>query len=101
MALARPKLRNVPFITNLLVVYLFLWGPTFLVIYISFGESGSTTLPVTEFSLRWFEELAADSEMIRALKNSIGVSVASAAPKGQLYASRNWLAMIREIMNPS
>lgn len=78
-AIGRPRLSNVPFLTNLLVVYLFLWGPTILVIYISFGESASTTLPVTDFSLRWFETLAADDEMLRALKNSVVVSLASAA----------------------
>lgn len=71
-------LTNVPFAAELLFVYLFLWGPTILVIYIAFGESASTTLPVGEFSLKWFYVLAGDDAMIRALKNSLYVSVASA-----------------------
>lgn len=71
-------LTNVPFAAELLFVYLFLWGPTILVIYIAFGESASTTLPVGEFSLKWFYVLAGDDAMLRALKNSLYVSVASA-----------------------
>lgn len=71
-------LTNVPFAAELMFVYLFLWGPTILVIYIAFGESPSTTLPVEEFSLHWFYVLAGDDAMIRALKNSLYVSAASA-----------------------
>ncbi|MFB6304014.1 MAG: ABC transporter permease [Haloferacaceae archaeon] len=71
-------LRNLPFVGSLALVYLFLWGPTVLVIYIAFGQSASTTLPVREFSLRWFRVLAADSGIISALVNSLTVSAASA-----------------------
>ncbi|MFB6267746.1 MAG: ABC transporter permease [Halodesulfurarchaeum sp.] len=74
----RDTISHLPFVGELLLVYVYLWGPTILVVYIAFGDSPSTTLPVTEFSLRWFHELFQDEGMIRALKNSLYVSLASA-----------------------
>lgn len=61
-----------------LLLVTFLWVPTLIVILVSFGESSSTTLPVTDFSLRWFHVLFNDSAMMRAIKNSILVSGMSA-----------------------
>lgn len=63
---------------ELLAVYLFLWGPTLLIVFIAFGESPSTALPVREFSFRWFEAMLNDSQMMRTMKNSILVSAMSA-----------------------
>lgn len=71
-------LQAVALATELLLVYLFLWGPTILVVYIAFGASASTTLPVDQYSLRWFLVLLEDAAMIRALQNSLLVSAASA-----------------------
>mgnify|MGYP006289998797 CR=1 FL=1 len=72
------RLAALPFVVELAFVYLFLWGPTLLVIYISFGASPSTTLPVREFSLHWFRVLLADSAMLGSLWNSLVVALASA-----------------------
>jgi len=73
------ELSDVPFILELAFVYLFLWGPTFLVIFIAFGESPSTTLPVTDFSLKWFYVMFDNDALMRAIKNSVSVSIASGA----------------------
>lgn len=65
-------------IAELLIVYLFLWGPTILVVFIAFGTSPSTSLPVRAFSLRWFEAMVTDAKLMRTMKNSILVSAMSA-----------------------
>lgn len=75
----REVLSNVPFVLVLAFIYVFLWGPTLLVVYISFGRTPSTTLPVQEFSLRWFGVLFNDPGLMGPLYNSIFVSLASAA----------------------
>ena len=58
------------------VIFLLMYIPIAVVIVFSFNES---KLPVsfTGFSLKWYQQLFADRDMLEALKNSLGLGVLS------------------------
>ena len=59
------------------LILVFLYAPIFIMIFFSFNETKS--LSVFEgFSLRWYSELFADTEVMEALKNTLVLAVTSA-----------------------
>lgn len=59
------------------LVFLFLYAPIFVMILISFN-SGESTTEFMGFSLKWYRELFRDETTLRALKNTLVISVSSA-----------------------
>lgn len=62
----------------MLLVFLFLYAPIFVLFIYSFNASSSTSV-FTGFSLRWYEVLLKDEESIKALYNTLILAVTSAA----------------------
>lgn len=62
----------------MLLVFLFLYAPIFVLFIYSFNASSSTSV-FTGFSLRWYEALLKDEESIKALYNTLILAVTSAA----------------------
>lgn len=62
----------------MLLVFLFLYAPIFILFIYSFNSSSSTSV-FTGFSLRWYEALLKDEESIKALYNTLILAVSSAA----------------------
>ncbi len=58
--------------------YLFLYAPIIIVVIFSFNDSRSTAI-WSGFSLRWYQEMLADRQVILALWNSLFVAVVSTA----------------------
>ncbi len=57
------------------VFYLvFLYGPALLILLFSFNDSIYIVFPLSGFTLGWYEDLVKNSEMLRALKNSVVVA---------------------------
>ena len=52
------------------IVFLFLYAPILLLIFFSFNSSNSNVV-FEGFSLRWYEELFRDEEILRALLNTL------------------------------
>ena len=70
------------------VIFLFLYAPIVLLMVFSFNDSKSTS-QFTGFSLRWYQELFSDSQIMDALGNTLLVAVLSslaAAAIGTLAA---------------
>ena len=59
------------------LILIFLYAPIFIMIFFSFNESKSLSV-FDGFSLRWYGELFADTEVMTALKNTLILAVASA-----------------------
>lgn len=57
------------------IVYLFLFSPIVIVIYMSFNKAKTNRFPIQEYSLGWYRELLADSNIWHSLKNSLVVAV--------------------------
>lgn len=62
----------------MLLVFLFLYAPIFILFIYSFNSSSSTSV-FTGFSLRWYEALLKDEESIKALYNTLILAASSAA----------------------
>ncbi len=60
------------------LILVFLFAPIAVLIFFSFN-SGSSTSVFSGFSLKWYKELFADSEILNALKNSLILAVMSSA----------------------
>ena len=60
------------------LVLIFLYAPIFIMIFFSFNESKSLSV-FDGFSLKWYGELFADTEVMTALKNTLILAVTSAA----------------------
>ena len=56
------------------LVLLFLYLPVVVLIVFGFNDNVVTTLPLRGFTLRWYEALAANSDMLRAIRNSFYVA---------------------------
>lgn len=57
--------------------YIFLYLPVFLLIFFSFNESQTGSLPFTGFSLKWYRDLFADFLVISAFWTSLKVACAT------------------------
>ncbi|WPE22890.1 ABC transporter permease [Shinella zoogloeoides] len=60
------------------LVYLFLFGPVFVVILLSFNTAEYGSFPIQGFGLHWFGELFANQTVMRALKTSLLLGVLTA-----------------------
>jgi ABC-type spermidine/putrescine transport system permease subunit II len=60
------------------LVLLFLFIPLIVVVLFSFHETAGLSFPFEGFSTRWYEEVFASNEFMRALKNSAIVAAISA-----------------------
>lgn len=60
--------------TYIFLVFLFLYAPILLLIFFSFNSSNSNVV-FAGFSLRWYEELFNDAEILRALLNTLIVAL--------------------------
>lgn len=65
---------------DLLMIYvivymLFLYIPSFMLPIFSFNDSVHMVLPLKEFTIKWYQQLADQPEMIRSLFNSFKVAV--------------------------
>ena len=58
-------------------LYLFLYAPIFVMIFLSFN-SGKTSTVFKGFSLKWYRELFRDEATIEALQNTLIIAVLSA-----------------------
>jgi len=64
-----------PVLPLVVLVFLFLYIPMILIVIFSFNSSQVTILPLESFSLRWYEELFADREIIEAFRNTVLVGI--------------------------
>jgi spermidine/putrescine transport system permease protein len=62
-----------PLLALILFVFLFMYLPMVLIIIFSFNSSTVTILPLERFSLRWYQELFADRQIIDAFRNTLVV----------------------------
>lgn len=60
--------------TYIFLVFLFLYAPILLLIFFSFNSSNSNVV-FDGFSLRWYEELFNDAEILRALLNTLIIAL--------------------------
>jgi len=67
----RPRRRTSPVVALVVFVFLFMYLPMILIMVFSFNSSQVTILPLEHFSLRWYQELFADSEIIAAFQNTL------------------------------
>lgn len=80
----RPRRRRLDRATLILgaiavIVLLFLYLPVVVLIVFGFNDNVVTTLPLRGFTLRWYEALAANSDMLRAIRNSFYVATLATA----------------------
>jgi spermidine/putrescine transport system permease protein len=61
------------------ILILFLYLPIAFMIVFSFDESATPGLPITGFTLRWYDEMLNNRQLLRAVGNSISVAVVVAA----------------------
>lgn len=61
--------------TYILLLIIFLLSPIALIIPMSFNSTGSLTFPPDGFSLQWYENLFASPSYMRALRNSLIVTL--------------------------
>jgi spermidine/putrescine transport system permease protein len=54
--------------------YLFLYSPILILMLFSFNESHILTFPMTGFSLKWYEVLMNDYDMLQSIRNSLLVA---------------------------
>ena len=52
-------------------VYIFMFAPIMVVVLLSFNSAQFGSFPIEGFSWRWFEELANNAAIVRALKTSL------------------------------
>lgn len=62
-----------------LAVYAFIFLPVVVLVVFSFQDGAVAVPPIRGLSLRWYRALAADGQMVSALRNSVIVGVTSAA----------------------
>lgn len=62
-----------------LLVYLFMFTPIAIVVVLSFNDAQFGGFPIQGFSLRWFEALANNEPVVRALRTSLLLGVLAAA----------------------
>src|SRR3989338_10993560 len=61
------------------LVLLFLILPVLVIIPLSFNSGSFLMYPLQDFSLRWYQDLFASAEWMRALRNSLIVAPAATA----------------------
>ena len=61
----------------MVLIFLFMYAPIFLLMAFSFNSTKSRSV-WTGFSLRWYQELFRDAEIIHAIKVTLLVAVCSA-----------------------
>jgi|APHM01.1.fsa_nt_gi ABC-type spermidine/putrescine transport system, permease component II len=61
-----------------ILTLLFLYIPVLVVAYLSLSPSGQPTIPIEDFSLRWYIDVLTDQRFTRALMTSIGLGIFSA-----------------------
>lgn len=71
------------------VIFLFLYAPIVLLMIFSFNDSKSTS-QFTGFSLRWYQELFSDSQIMDALGNTLLVAVLSSLAAIGIHRYRGW-----------
>ena len=64
-----------PLLWLVVFVFLFMYLPMMLIVVFSFNSSQVTILPLEQFSLRWYQQLFADREIIDAFRNTIMVGI--------------------------
>lgn len=60
-------------------IYLFLYFPLAVLVLFSFQESSVLAFPIENWSLRWYQELARDRELLQSVRNSLRVAVSCVA----------------------
>ncbi|MBM3573177.1 MAG: ABC transporter permease, partial [Alphaproteobacteria bacterium] len=60
-------------------VYLFMLAPVIVIVLLAFDQAEYASLPPSGWTLRWFAELARDSEILQALKTSLILGLTSSA----------------------
>ncbi len=69
-----------PFLKSYAVVYLlFLFAPIVLLPLFAFNDSKIIAFPLTGFTTNWFQVMADDPNLFKALKNSLFIAITSAA----------------------
>ncbi len=56
-------------------VYIFMFAPIVVVVLLSFNSAQFGSFPIEGFSLRWFEELANNAAIVRALRTSVWLAI--------------------------
>lgn len=59
-------------------VYLILFGPLLILLLFSFNDSNILAFPIEGFTLHWYGDAFADSQLLESLRNSFGVAFAVA-----------------------
>ncbi|ERG88866.1 MAG: ABC-type spermidine/putrescine transport system, permease component II [halophilic archaeon J07HX5] len=78
------------FQTTAVVTFLFLYLPVVTIVYLSFAPSSQPSIPLTEFSLEWYEAVFANTRFVRGLVTStiIGAIAATVGTALGLIAAR-------------
>ena len=74
-------------------MFVFLYSPLMVIAVFSFNSSQVQTVPLADFTLTWYQQLAANAPLLGALANSLRVSVAAVAVSvvmGTLLALSLW-----------
>jgi spermidine/putrescine transport system permease protein len=69
----RPGRKSSPLLALVAFVFLFMYLPMILIMVFSFNSSQVTILPLEHFSLRWYQELFADSTILASFQNTLVV----------------------------
>ena len=77
MRALRPGRTSAPLLALVAFVFLFMYLPMILIIVFSFNSSQVTILPLEHFSLRWYQELFSDGEILASFKNTLIVGAAT------------------------
>jgi putative spermidine/putrescine transport system permease protein len=59
------------------LVVIFMLAPLVVVCWVAFTPEGYLSVPLTHFSLRWFEAIARYPEFVAAFRSSLGLAAAS------------------------
>ena len=69
--------KSSPLLALVVFVFLFMYLPMILIMVFSFNSSQVTILPLEHFSLRWYQELFADREILASFRNTLVVGAAT------------------------
>ena len=78
IALAR-RLGDGAFVAIIASILAFLYLPVVVLIIFSFNDSSSLTLPLSGFTLKWYQEVFANGDLLRSLRNSFYVATLATA----------------------
>lgn len=71
------KLKNIFTFSTAWAVMLFLYLPLFIIILYSFNAESVNAFPISSYSLKWYQALFKDDELIGAVFNSLKIAFAS------------------------